>query len=193
MITSIVTPPAAEPVLIAALKSHMNIDSSFTDDDSYIETLQVVARRHVENITRRKLITQTWKLFLQGWPPENYITLPFGQLQSVAHLKYTDSNEDQSTFDSDDYSVDTDSDPGRVVLDYGKSWDGGTLWPLNPLELQFVTGYGAAGSDVPDEILMAIKLLVSELYERREMNIVGVGVQLLDMLSNLLASYRLWY
>ena len=193
MKTTLVTPPAAEPVLIADLKAHLNIDSSFTDDDTYIESLEKVARRYAESVCRRKFITQTWNLLLEEWPTENYITFPYGQLISIVHIKYTDSNEDQSTFSTDDYSIDTDSEPGRGVLDYGKTWPGSTLWPLNAIESQFTLGYGVAGSDVPDEILFAIKLMVADMYENREMSVRAVSINKLDTFDNLLSSYRLWY
>lgn len=195
MIISEVTPPAAEPVLKADLKEHLNIDDSFTDDDDYIEALEKVARRYVEVVTRRKLITQTWQYFLQEWPVENYITLPFGQLQSITHCKYTESDDTVNTdFDeSDEWTADTDSDPGRLVLKYGESYPGGTLAIENPIELQFLCGYGDAGSDVPDELLFAIKLMVSDMYENREMSIKAISTTKLDTFSNLLASYRLWW
>jgi len=195
MIVSEVTPPSVEPVLLADLKTHLNIDSSFIDDDSYIETLQVVARRHAEVVTRRKLISQTWQYFLQEWPDEDFITIPFGSLQSITHCKYTGTDDVVNTdFDeNDEWTADTDSDPGRLVLKYGKSFPSIALASQNAIELQFVCGYGDAGSDVPDEILMAIKLMVSELYENREMSIKAVSMTKLDTFSNLLASYRLWW
>ena len=195
MITTLVTVPAAEPVLIADLKKHLNIDSSFTDDDSYIESLQKVARRHVEVITNRKLITQTWKFFLQGWPDKDFIVMPYGKLQSITHVKYTDADDTVNTdFDEDDeFTVDTDSDPGRIVLKYGESYPSATLANQNPIEIQFVLGYGVAGANVPDEIILAIKLMVAELYNNREINLLGVNKTTLDAFNNLLAPYKLWY
>lgn len=194
MIVSIVSPPAAEPVSTDDCKTHMNIESSFTDDDLYIAALQKVARKYVEVVTRRKLITQTWQYFLEDWPDEDYIVVPFGQLQSVTHVKYTDSNDTVNTdFDEgDEFTVDTDSDPGRIVLKYGESWPTATLATQNPIEIQFVCGYGDAGSDVPDEILMAIKLMVAEMYERREMSVVGASMTKLDAFKNLLMSHRIF-
>ena len=195
MVVSLVTAPAAEPVLIADLKKHLNVDASFTDDDTYINSLEKVARIHVENITWRKLITQTWKMFLQGWPDTGEIILPWGKLQSVTSVEYTDSDDTVNTdFDEDDeFTVDTDSEPGRILLKYGESFPSATLANQNPISIEYVCGYGDAGTDVPDTILLAIKLFVAEMYRNREINLLGISKTTLEAFNNLLASYRLWY
>ncbi|MFH2075423.1 MAG: phage head-tail connector protein, partial [Pseudomonadota bacterium] len=74
--------------------------------------------------------------------------LPFGALQSVTHVKYTDTDGTQTTRSTDEYNVDTDSDPGRIQLDYGYSWPSASLHPKNPIEVQFVCGYGAHAPQV---------------------------------------------
>jgi uncharacterized phiE125 gp8 family phage protein len=198
MRTTIVTPPAAEPVLLTGsdgLKKHLNVDDSFTDDDGYITSLQKVARIHVEDITWRKLISQTWKMWLQDWPSNGEIIIPYGRLQSVTSITYTGSDDTEYTdFDEDDeFTVDTDSDPGRVCLKYGESYPSVTLATQNPICITFVCGYGDAGSDVPDTILLAIKLFVAEMYRNREINLLGISKTTLEAFDCLLAPYRLWY
>lgn len=142
MRASLVTPPTSLPVTLNEVKEHLRIESTFTDDDAYIRSLIFAATVQAESILRRKLVTQTWKYLLDNWPDEDWITLPYGQLQSVTSVKYRDSDDDENTFSSDDYLVDTDSDPGRVVLGYGESWPSTTLLPKNPIYVEFVTGYG---------------------------------------------------
>jgi len=142
MKTTLVTPPTSLPVTLAETKDHLRIESTFTDDDAYIRSLIHVATVQAESITRRKLVTQTWKAFYDDWPKD--WKLPYGQLQSVTHVKYTDSDDTVNTdFDEgDEFSVDTDSDPGRIVLKYGETYPGDSLAEQNPIEVQFVCGYG---------------------------------------------------
>jgi len=140
MKTQIVTGPAYAPVSLDQVKGHLRVTS--TSEDWYIRGLIYAAIGMVEQIIRRKLTTQTWKLFLEAWPIRWFITIPFGKLQSVTHIKYTDSDSTQTTWDSGEYIVDVSSDPGRVVLGYGESWPSATLYPSNPIEIQFVCGYG---------------------------------------------------
>ena len=139
----IVTNPVYYALSLSAAKEHLRVDH--TADDAYISTLIGVATLKAESYLLRKLITQTWQYFLDYWPHENYITIPFGQLNSITHIKYTDIDGTTNTdFDeNDEWTVDTDSDPGRAVLKYGETYPTATLATNNPIEIQFVCGYGA--------------------------------------------------
>ncbi len=144
METVLITAPQNYPVTLAEAKAHMNI--AVSDDDTYIRSLIATATDRAEQFTRRRLITQTWKAFFDEWPDE-YFDLPFGQLQSVTAVKYKDSNGDESTLSTDDYIVNTVSLRGRVVLGYGKSWPSTTLYPSNPISVEFVCGYFERGNE----------------------------------------------
>jgi len=142
MKTTLVTAPNYYALSLAGAKEHLRVDH--TDDDSYISLLIGAATEKAEEYLCRKLITQTWKVFLDGWPCYDEIVLPFGQLNSITHVKYKDTDGDQTTWDSStEYLTDTDTDPGRIVLAYGKAFPTATLYPANPIEIQFVCGYGA--------------------------------------------------
>ena len=71
----IVTNPVYYPLSLAAAKEHLNVDH--TNHDAYISTLIGVATLKAESYLLRKLITQTWQYFLDYWPHENYIEIPF--------------------------------------------------------------------------------------------------------------------
>lgn len=158
------------PVTLQDAKAHMRITAN--DDDIYISYLIKAARQWVEEYTGRKLITQTVTRYLDDWPDENYIDLPYGGLQSVTSIKYTDSDGDQSTWSSGDYIVETGSNEarsrGRVVLAYDETYPTDVLYPSNPIEIIYVCGYGATKGHVPATIRQAIMILVSEWYENRE-------------------------
>jgi len=186
---TLVTAPTAHAVDFDDLKDHLRI--THDDDDPYVSAVLEAAQAYVELYLNRKLVTQTWKAFFDDWPDGDAIYLPFGQLSSVTHVKYTDSDTDQSTFSSDDYIVDTDSEPGRVVLGYNESWPTATLYPSNPIEVQFVCGYGDPSS-VPMPIKHAIKITAADLYENRETILVGTITSSLKTVKALLANYRLF-
>lgn len=63
-----------------------------TTIDPFLTTLITTAREHVEDITRRAVLTQTWDYYLDDWPDGEAITLPFGNLASVTSLKWTDDD-----------------------------------------------------------------------------------------------------
>jgi uncharacterized phiE125 gp8 family phage protein len=154
------------------------------------------AQAFVEKITGRKLVSQTWKWFLDEWPIGDRLYLPFGKLSSVTHVKYTDIYGIQSTFGSDQWEISTARDPGVLALSYGKSWPSTTLRVLDPIEIQFVCGWTTA-ADVPEDLRAGILLMASHLYEHRESVIVGdsaaVESKLLEMgFFSLVANWRLY-
>lgn len=192
-ISTIVTPAAILPVSLNKVKEHCRI--TFDEDDQILEWYLESAVSNIEHHLQRKLITQTWKMFLDTWP--TYFKILFGDLQSVTHIKYTDIDDSQETFSSDNYYVDTNSIPGRVLLKYGESWPDATLRVNNPIEIQFVTGYGDETTDIPFDIKNAILLLTQHFYENRENYLVSefknYSVTKIPMTADaLLANYRIW-
>lgn len=172
MKTKLVTAPAAIPVSVADFKTHQRVDGS--DEDTYIESLIKKATMHLEQICNRKFITQTWKLFLDDWPGDAEIELPYGRTQSVTSITYKAQDGGSTTFASDNYTVDTDLAPGRVVIGYDKSWPTATLFNVNPITVEFVCGYGDAAA-VPEDLKHAVELLAAHWYENREPVITGQG------------------
>ena len=191
MKTSLISAPSVEPVTLAEMKTHSRVDIS--DDDTYISSIISAARNHVEQVTGRRLITQTWDYYLDAWP-EKEIALPFGNVQSVTSVKYTDTDGNQTTWATSEYDVDAISDPGRVVLAYGKSWPSDALDTTNPIVVRYNCGYGDAGSDCPEAIIQAIKFLAAHFFENRESVTVGVSIkETPQAVDYLLSPFRLWW
>jgi uncharacterized phiE125 gp8 family phage protein len=158
--------PAVEPISTDEAKSQIRVD--IADDNTLIDTEIAAAREFLEQAMRRAFITQTWRLSLSAWPAGNEIEIPRPPLQEVSSIVYTDSDGNPTTWSTEAYIVDTDSEPGRVVLAYGESWPSVTLSPANPIQITFVAGYGDAADDVPEFIKQAITLLLAHWYENRE-------------------------
>jgi uncharacterized phiE125 gp8 family phage protein len=77
-----------------------------------------------------------------------------------------------------------------LATDY--SWPTIDLCPLNPIQIQFVCGYGSDPSDVPKQIIQAILIQVAELYENREPIIQGQPLQNLQTVERLLWPKKVW-
>ena len=152
------------------------------------------AREHIEDITRRQLLTATLDYYLDEFPNDDYIKLPFGNLASVTYIKYTDSDGDQTTMTvTTDYLVETNGEEiGRIVLPYGKTWPSFTAYPSNPIVIRYVAGWTTAAL-VPYKIKAAVKLICSDLYANREAQIVSnQDYRENRTVMRLLASARLW-
>lgn len=174
----VVTGPASEIISLDEAKAHLRVVGD--DEDAYIYSLIITAREMCELGSRRALMTQTLELGLECWPNNAEISLPRPPLQSVTSLTYLDSAGITQTMPALDYIVDTFSQPGRLVLGYGKFWPGATLQPGTPIRVRYVAGYGSA-AQVPQYYRQAIKLLIGHFYENREAVVVANGTAAVEL------------
>jgi len=178
------TDPANPALSVANAKTHCRVTGS--DDDTEITAYISAATDYVEAATGRQLVNGTYTLKLDTFPAEDYIELPRPPLSSVTSVKYYDTAGVQQTFSSDDYTVDTHSEPGRVVLNYGESWPN-TRTQHQAVEIVFVAGYGADDTSVPENLQTAIRLLVGDFFENRE-STTPITLQTTKAVENLLRS-----
>lgn len=61
-------------------------------EDDLLNAIITSAREHTEDITRRQIITATWDYYLDEWPDGDFIKIPFGNLQTVTHIKWKDTD-----------------------------------------------------------------------------------------------------
>lgn len=190
---SLVTGPTGFAITDAEMEAHARANGQ---PAIQYQPYVYAAQAYTEKITNRKLITQTWKVFLDDWPCGDRMRMPFGQLQSITHVKYTDTAGVQTTFSTDAWEISTSRDPGVLALSYGYSWPSTTLRVLDPIEIQFVCGWTTA-ADVPYDLRAAILLMAGHLYAHRESVIVGdsaaVESKMLEQgFDALVANWRIW-
>jgi len=181
------TAPASTAISLAQAKAFLRIDSDYDDDDSYITSLINVATSVVEEYTRRRLIIQTYNLFYDEFPP--YIDLQIGDVASVTHIKYYDTDNTQQTLATSEYDVDTVIRPGRIYQaetgDFPNTYE-----RPNAVEVEFIVG--ATAADIPAPIVQAIYITLGRYYENRQDVVLGTQVQELPlMVEYLLTPYRL--
>lgn len=168
---SLITAPPEEPISLREAQKHLRVNPG--DDDDLIVSEITAAREYCEAFQGRAYVTQAWELYLNDWPDLDAIAIPLPPLQSVESVSYKDVDGNVTTLAVDtDYIVDPKAQPGRVVLAYGKSWPTATLYPVNPITVQFTAGYGAP-SAVPQKMRQAMLLLIGHLYENREPVLIG--------------------
>jgi uncharacterized phiE125 gp8 family phage protein len=163
MTAALITPPALEPVSLTDAKAHLRIDTS--DDDALISAAITAARVHVEAKTRRVLIEQGWRVYLDAWPKQRIVPVPVAPLLAVDSLTVYDPTGDPIVVDTDDYEVDTVSVPGRLFLSSPVPVLVGRA--VNGIEIDVTAGYGTTSIDVPAPLRQAIMMLVAHWYEHR--------------------------
>ena len=170
---------AVATVAVAACEFSVSVikDASTSVEDDLLNSLITAARQYAEDYQGRAYLTQTWELWLDKFPSKDYIEIPLPPLQSVSSVKYHNTSDVEATFSSDDYFVDIKSEPGKVALNYSKTWPSTTLRPANGVCVEFVAGYGDAASDVPKKVKQAMFLLIAGWYEQREsFSMTGVNI-----------------
>lgn len=171
-----------DPVLLADVRDdHLRVTNS-SAEDRYIESLIPVSLRMAQRRTQRRILPETWRLLLSGFPCER-IELPYPPLVDVTHVKYYDDDGVLQTFDADNYIVDAPWGPeaarGSIRL-----VDGGT-WPTpatraDAVQVTFRCGYldttvSPEAVAVPVDITHARLLVIKDLYENRGISFVGPG------------------
>jgi uncharacterized phiE125 gp8 family phage protein len=168
----LITAPALEPVTYMQVIHHLRMnpfDEAIDEaSEQYITQLVKATRKACEVFTNRAFITQTWKQYLQDWPSKDYIELFKPPLRSVTSITILTNDDPPATFDPTYYLVDTISVKGKIVLAEDQSWPSVDLYPVNPIQIEFVCGYGAAPENVEEAIRNAILWQVGDLYDNRE-------------------------
>lgn len=142
------------PISVADAKDHLRVTGS--DEDDYIELLIKAAWKTTEKILGRPLKEITVKQYFDDFPGKDFVLL-WGNVTSVTHIKYYDADNVQQTFT--DYTTDIIMDRARIRI--------GTLPTIyermNCIEIQYVSSWV-----VPEDVIQAMKLMIGEIYEKRE-------------------------
>lgn len=171
MALKLVTPPATEPLTVATAKEHCRIWDS--NEDAYVSGLITSARIWCEKRLRRSLLTTTWRQTFGGLPACGVLELDRAPLVGVTGFQYVTEAGATDDVSESLYSVDTDSEPGRIVRGYGLSWPTvRTSGAAAPVTVTYTAGYGDA-DDVPETIKQAMLLLIGHWYENRESIVIG--------------------
>jgi len=186
---STITPPAA-PLLTpddAALRQHLRLEAGETDADTLLAELIAAATARAEAYTRRRLLTQTVRLTLDGFGIGGLeaTPLPVAPIQSVDQVQYKDNAGAWQTVQAADYRLVDSVEPHELWPAFGRTWPVPEREPA-VVRIDLVVGYGAAASDVPPDIVQAVRMMVAHLDQNREAADTPFGVE------TLLGPHRIW-
>ena len=184
----VATAPTLIPVTLSEAKTHLRLDSDFSDDDTYITTLIKAGTGQVENFIRRKLMDQSLEIYYDEFP--QVIDLQFGKGGSVTSIQYYDEDNTLQTLATSQYDVDVRSKIGRIY----ESKDGGfpnTYARPNSVIVNYRLGESDA-ANIEAEIKQAILIIVGRYYENRQDVIIGSQVnEVPKMVEYILTPFRL--
>lgn len=184
----IVTGPTVGIVSLKKAKDFLRV--STTHEDSLINAFLTAATEHVEQLTGRLLLPQTWDLFLDRFPlvknrsPDSWwdgvregpisqltstskeIPIWKAPIQSIEFLKTFDDSDNEFIFPATSYIADTINWPSRIVVRDNQVWPTTNLRAANAIQIRFKAGYANA-EVVPKSIADAVLLVMGHLYENR--------------------------
>ncbi|MEP2707182.1 MAG: head-tail connector protein [Roseibium sp.] len=180
------TDAAAEPVTVAEMRDHLRL--SGTEEDTALAGFLKAARTHIEQATRRALISQSWRLYLDTWPIGRLVRFPVSPVLSVDQVTVYDFDGAPGILTSDDWRLDRSTQPERLKIKLGAGLPASQMMAA---EVDFTAGYGVVSSDVPEDFRQAIRLLAGHWFENREAGTDLATASLPHGLDRLLSTARI--
>lgn len=178
MAIEVTSGPAVEPLTTAQAKAHLRVDLDAEDD--LIDAAVMAARLHAENFMHRKLITQTVQITQTGFCG-GVFALPVLPIQSITSVEYKASGDGALTeWPAANYQLVKSINPFHIAPAYGLTWPT-VRADFDSVVVTVVAGYGDAATDVPTDIIQAIKLLTAHFYENRQNEITGTSISKLTL------------
>lgn len=162
--------PDGHPIGVAEAKRQLRIDDDDTDQDEFLAALCAAAHRSIENQLGYPILRQTRQTHLFGFPC-GLIWLGGGDLLTVGSVKYYDTAGAQQTLAGTDYIVDAISRPATLHPALFKDWPSTQDRP-GAVVIDWMAGWALA-SDVPEDLIQAMKLLIGHWDQNREAVVTG--------------------
>lgn len=172
----VVTPPAEEPVDIAAAMAHCRAADG---DEATVGTMVQAAREVVSNLAQRTLTTTAYRYTLDRFPA-GPVRLPLPPLVGVTAARYRAYDTEVLTaIDEDVYAVDVSHEPGLIRLLPNQVWPY-TARLADAVSVEYTAGYGGPPA-VPAALKLACLMLVGFWYENRSTVVVGATSKELEL------------
>lgn len=161
------TPAAVTAITVTELKEQAILDVSDTSQDTYLTGLIKTVTSYAESSMRRDIINKTYTAHINSFPSYSSqgIELQRGKLQSITSVKYYIDTV-LTTLSSATYYTTTSENYGSIYLVDGNSWPTADTRQQS-VQIEFVAGFGATATTVPDDIKLALKEHATFLFQSR--------------------------
>lgn len=187
MMLYLLTPPAAEPVTLAAVKAALRIDDARFD--ALLPGLIASARAVAEQETGRQLVEQTWRAEIDDWPASDE---PIAIYRATAAAVSYWAGSTWQTLASG-YVFAPSGNGTALAPALGSAWPALGEVALGPrVRIDLTCGVPtASAASVPACIQTFITALVGQLLQSPELT-AAEAVHANPLLARLLDSVRLW-
>lgn len=154
MKTTLLTPAAVEPLALPDAKAYLRVD--YASDDDLIQSLIASARAQLEAEVGLVLISRRYQLDVEDWPVCAPIKPPVQPVLAIESVMI-DGVDHTHAFELEEVSlrsvIHSKDDPPPAIEDSA--------------QFTLLVGLADTPEDVPDDLHLALKMLVREAYEAR--------------------------
>lgn len=172
---SLITAATTESVSLEELERHLRIDSVDAGEQADLRNLVRTAERYIQKGYGRQVSPATWRLTMDDFffrtekdSQLTYIPIPLPPLASSTSVTYVDTSGTSTVWATSNYTVDTYSEPGRILPVFGQTWPSVRV-QANAVEIHFTAG----STDPSQATRHAVKMLCGHWNENREALAMG--------------------
>lgn len=165
MSVTILTPPASDPVSLAAAKLFLRVDHD--DEDDLIARLIGAAAHAVEAGSGRVLIARRVRETLDLWRPDSVggALLTAAPVTAIVAVRLIAANGSESLIDPETYRLDGARDRPRIIFTHGLP---AILRAAGAVEIDYDCGLAEEPGDLPPALTQAVLHIAAALYEARD-------------------------
>ncbi|MCP5385951.1 MAG: phage head-tail connector protein [Novosphingobium sp.] len=187
--TIVTVKPDGHPLSVFEAKRQLRIEPEDTDQDDHIADLCAAAHRKIERDLGFPILRQTLETHLTGFP-RGSIWLGGGDSPEIVAIRYRDTTNAVQTLDPAKYVLDAASRLIRVYPALPVTWPATACTP-GAVVVQWRAGWEQP-SDVDEDLIHAMKLLVGHWDQNREAVVVGtISTEVQIALDDILAPLRI--
>lgn len=209
--TIVETENTTAPFDAAEFKAFLKFEGS--GDDTLVDDLIQSARLQIEQIINKPLLNTTYKQFQDNFEISNltnysirdqlafkadintfrtknaFIRLMKKPVVSISSVTLYDSANNTSTYSSDNYFLDT---AGAKLIINDEAALPTDIRNRAGIEVEYVAGFGASASDIPEDIKTAAKMYVQSMYDfnRGAETLIATAYEMPTAAMNILKKYQ---
>ncbi len=158
------TAPAAKPLTLTEVKTHLKIAIADTSQDDYLNLLIDMATAFGEKYTKRTFINTGFTTFRDDF--NDPLVLRRSQVSAIASIKYLVAGV-LTTLATSVYGFTDVNGFSEIFLQVDQEFPTDIDSVPQAVEIIFTAGYGAAATDVPADVKFAMLNHIAFLYSNR--------------------------
>ncbi len=161
---NVTTAAATTPVTLTEVKDYLKLDSADTSEDATLAILINMATELAEKYMGRDLINKTYTTFRDGFvDPLELRRAKVSSITSISNLV----NNVFTVISSSIYGFTDVQDYPQIYLKDNQVWPDNTDILPQSVKIIFISGYGAAATNIPGAIKLGLLQHINGLYTNR--------------------------